>query len=176
MRQFLRAGFRRSALCAIATVSLLSFHSTHLPPALAQSAPAARSGAVSIRTPDFDETIRWYQNNLGFRLIASRNLVPGRSAVLERNGSFLEVTEADHPMPPGGEVPGVTPVPVITLLVPDVDEEVERLRARGVEILQPPQDELGGSYRTAQIRDNGRHRIELREPLGSLGSFHAEGR
>ncbi len=58
----------------------------------------------------------------------------------------------------------VTPMPVISLLVPAVDEEVARLRKAGVEVLQNPEDELDGRYRTAQIRGNGRHRIELPNP------------
>ena len=45
----------------------------------------------------------------------------------------------------------------------------------GVDILQPPQDDLDGTYRTAQIRDNGRHRIELREPLDESGAVPSHG-
>jgi hypothetical protein len=44
-----------------------------------------------------------------------------------------------------------------------------------VEVLQNPEDELDGRFRTAQIRDNGRHRIELREPIDENG-FNAMGR
>jgi hypothetical protein len=61
------------------------------------------------------------------------------------------------------------------VLVPDVDKEIERLRKAGVEVLQNPEDELDGRFRTAQIRDNGRHRIELREPIDENG-FNAMGR
>jgi predicted enzyme related to lactoylglutathione lyase len=65
---------------------------------------------------------------------------------------------------------------VISLLVPDVDQEVARLQAAGVDILQAPEDELEGHSRMAQIRDNGRHRIELREPLREPGAFNLSGR
>ena len=100
-------------------------------------------------------------------------------AVLERAGFLLEVAEADHPMPtigtPDAQATGaVTRVPVVSILVHDVDREVRRLRSEGVEILEEPQDDLEGDYRVAHIRDNGRHRIELREPLGA--SFNAMGR
>jgi hypothetical protein len=67
-------------------------------------------------------------------------------------------------------------VPVISLLVPDVDQEIEELRKQGVEVLQEPQDDLDGRYRAAQIRDNGRHRIELREPIDESGGFNPAGR
>jgi catechol 2,3-dioxygenase-like lactoylglutathione lyase family enzyme len=144
-----------------------------------QSAPASRPSSAAIRTPDFDEAVRWYQDKLGFRLLSTRTLVQERVATLERGSFLLEIAEADHPMPaaerPDIDVTGATRFPVVSLLVPDVDEEVARLRHQGVEILEDPQDELEGGYRVAQIRDNGRHRIELREPLGNE-VFHGEGR
>jgi hypothetical protein len=117
---------------------------------------------------------------LGFRLLGSQSLVPGRQAVLERSGFLLEITEVDHVLeadrdPHATGNVAVTPLPVISFLVPDVDKEIQRLRKAGVEILQNPEDELDGRYRTAQIRDNGRHRIELREPVDENG-FNAMGR
>ncbi|WP_160195484.1 VOC family protein [Microvirga sp. BSC39] len=146
-------------------------------PAAADTEP--RPSSASIRTPDFDESVRWYQDKLGFRLLGSQSLVPGRKAVLERSGFLLEVSEADHILPQEPDSTAsvqVTPVPVVSLLVPDVDREVRRLDEADVDILQPPQDDLDGTYRTAQIRDNGRHRIELREPLDDPSRFHPMGR
>jgi catechol 2,3-dioxygenase-like lactoylglutathione lyase family enzyme len=167
-------------LGALALFPLLGASLLALAPNVAQGASVARLGATSIRTPDFDEAVRWYQDKLGFRLLSTRSGVHERTALLDRGGFLLEVTEADHPMPPvpnpDPQTTAATSVPVITFLVPDVDEEVSRLKARGVDILEEPKDELQGEYRTAQIRDNGRHRIELREPLGSRGSFNPDGR
>ncbi|MBB4040037.1 catechol 2,3-dioxygenase-like lactoylglutathione lyase family enzyme [Microvirga flocculans] len=143
------------------------------------AASEPRSGTASIRTPDFDETVAWYEGKLGFRLLGSRNAGPGRRAVLERSGFLLEINEADHILQPDSDTTAgiaATKVPVVTLLVSDVDREVARLGKAGVDILQPPQDELDGTYRTAQIRDNGRHRIELREPLDDPARFHPQGR
>ena len=168
------------SLLAVFLVLGAAVQITGCPPAWAQSASSARSSSASIRTPDFEESVRWYQEMLGFRLIGSQSLVPGRQAVLERSGFLLEITEVDHVLQPDrdpnatGNV-AVTPLPVISFLVPDVDKEVQRLRKAGVEILQNPEDELDGRYRTAQIRDNGRHRIELREPVDENG-FNAMGR
>lgn len=144
----------------------------------AQAASTARPSSTSIRTPDFDESVQWYQDKLGFRLLASKSFVPGRQAVLERSGFLLEINETDHIVqqePDATAAIQVTKSPVISLLVPDVDQEVARLSKMGVEILQPPEDELEGSYRVAQIRDNGRHRIELREPLDPT-NFNPVGR
>ena len=148
---------------------------------MGQTPSAPHPSSTSIRTPDFDESLRWYQDKLGFRLIGSQSFVQGRTAVLERSGFLLELTEVDHILPEAqassgsGEV-RVTRTPVISLLVPDVDKEIQRLRKAGVEVLQDPQDELDGRYRTAQIRDNGRHRIELREPTDDYGTFNPSGR
>jgi catechol 2,3-dioxygenase-like lactoylglutathione lyase family enzyme len=151
---------------------------------LAVLSPAAadtqsRPSSASIRTPDFDESVSWYQEKLGFRLLGSQSLVAGRKAVLERSGFLLEIAEADHVLQHEPEATGavqVTRAPVVSLLVPDVDREVRRLDGAGVDILQPPQDQLDEAYRTAQIRDNGRHRIELREPLDDPARFNPMGR
>ncbi len=166
---------------AIMVLSLPVLLMNAAPYALAQSSSERRPSSVSIRTPDFDESVKWYQDKLGFRLIATQSFVQGRTAVLERAGALIEITEVDHvlaapqePHATGGVA--VTPVPVISLIVPDVDEEVERLSKAGVDILQMPQDDIEGTYRTAQIRDNGRHRIELREPLDETGGFNPTGR
>ncbi|MBA1158506.1 VOC family protein [Microvirga mediterraneensis] len=172
----------RSLRCILAGLGLLlaALVISDLSSAQAQSAATSRPSSTSIRTPDFDETLSWYQDKLGFRLIGSENFVQGRRAVLERSGFLLEVTEVDHllqqdqdPDATGGVA--VTRLPVISLIVPDVDKEVSRLRKAGVDILQAPEDELDGRFRTAQIRDNGRHRIELREPIDENG-FNAMGR
>lgn len=177
----LRRGIPNVFAMVVVAVAALMAWSNPSSQAWAQSSAQPRPSSVSIRTPDFDESLRWYQDILGFRLITTQNFVQGRQAVLERSGSLLEVTEADHvladaqdPHATGGFP--VTAVPLISLLVSDVDEEVTRLRKAGVEILQEPQDQLDGRYRTAEIRDNGRHRIELREPLDEGGGFNPLGR
>ena len=148
-----------------------------LSPAEAASEP--RPSSAAIRTPDFDESVAWYQEKLGFRLIGSQSLVPGRRAVLERSGFLLEINETDHVLqqePDATAAVQATRSPVVSLLVPDVDQEVARLSKAGVDVLQSPEDDLDGTYRTAQIRDNGRHRIELREPLDDPSQFHPMGR
>ena len=158
-----------AACCSLAALS----------PAHAASEP--RPSSASIRTPDFDESVQWYQDRLGFRLIGSQSLVSGRKAVLERSGFLLQIIDADHVLQPvpDPQTPAAVQVsraPIVRLLVPDVDREVDRLAKAGVDILQPPEDDLEGSFRTAQIRDNGRHRIELREPLDDPAQYNWMGR
>ncbi|HZW48450.1 MAG TPA: VOC family protein [Microvirga sp.] len=175
------SSLRRSILVGLAILPAATFLLTGSSSAWAQPPSAPRARSTSIRTQDFDESVRWYQDRLGFRLIGAENFVQGRTAVLERSGFLLEITEVDHLLqetrdPHAAGIGEVTRLPVISLLVPDVDEEVARLRKAGVEVLQDPQDELDGRYRTAQIRDNGRHRIELREPIDEGGGFNPMGR
>ena len=176
MRRALWSGWQQSLPGMFLIAFLVAFA-----PLAAGAAPATRPSSGSIRTPDFDESLRWYQDKLNFRLISEKSFVPGRTAVLERSGFLIEIAEADHapvqPQDPAatGAIE-VTRAPVVSLLVPDVDQEVARLQEAGVDILQAPEDDLDGHYRTAQIRDNGRHRIELREPLGSPRAFNPEGR
>ena len=59
----------------------------------------------------------------------------------------------------------------LTLLVDDVDREVEALQAKGVEIVSEPRDELTSRFRVSRIYDEGHRVVELREPLGS-GEAH----
>ena len=175
-RSFLSIGRRilpRAFLVAQLALSGLALTTT------AYAASEPRPSSASIRTPDFDESVQWYQDNLGFRLIGSQSLVPGRRAVLERSGFLLEINEVDHvlqPEPDSTAAVQPTRAPVVSIIVPDVDREVARLRRAGVDILQLPEDELDGTYRTAQIQDNGRHRIELREPLDQAAGLNAGGR
>ncbi|MFL5195208.1 MAG: VOC family protein [Microvirga sp.] len=168
----------RHILQALALLFIGAFLFSTGPSVQAQSASTPRPSSASIRTPDFDESVQWYQDKLGFRLLGSQSLVPGRRAVMERSGFLLEINEADHILPAEPDTTAtvqVTKAPVVSVLVPDVDKEIERLRKAGVEVLQNPEDELDGRFRTAQIRDNGRHRIELREPIDENG-FNAMGR
>jgi catechol 2,3-dioxygenase-like lactoylglutathione lyase family enzyme len=169
-RRLLRAGLVASLLAACLGLASPG-------PARAASEPTPTSAAI--RTPDFDESVRWYRNTLGFRLIGSQSLVPGRKAVLEKSGFLLEINETDHVLPQDPDATAAvraTGAPVISLIVPDVDKEVARLSEMGVDILQPPEDQLEDTYRVAQIRDNGRHRIELREPLDDPARFNPMGR
>jgi catechol 2,3-dioxygenase-like lactoylglutathione lyase family enzyme len=144
-----------------------------------EAASEPRASSAAIRTPDFDSSVQWYRDTLGFRLIGSQSLVPGRRAVLEKSGFLLEINETDRILPQEPDATAAvqaTTAPVISLIVPDVDGEVARLSGMGVDVLQPPEDELEGTYRVAQIRDNGRHRIELREPLDDPARFNPTGR
>jgi catechol 2,3-dioxygenase-like lactoylglutathione lyase family enzyme len=164
---------------ASAFLLLAGFAAAPLAPASAfLSAPATTSGMTSaaIRTADVDETLLWYRDVLGFRVIADRNLVAGRAVVLERRGMLLEIAETTDPVEPQTAAvrdPDTTAAiagHAVSLLVDDVDREVERLRGRGVTVFSEPDDDLEGRFRTAWVTDRDRRIVELREPLsGSTG-------
>jgi catechol 2,3-dioxygenase-like lactoylglutathione lyase family enzyme len=170
---------RRGFLAGMATLSILAA-SGLAGPASAEDTAARRSSSAIIRTLDLDPTVQWYQDHLGFRRVSVDSQVQARRVVLERQGFLLEVSEDEKATPQTStadvETTSATGEPVISLLVPDVDREVARLRKSGVEIIQDPEDELDGSFRTALIADYGHRTVELREPLGSPGSFHPTGR
>ena len=142
-------------------------------PAWGAPAPAAATSSAALHAGDVDETVRWYRDMLGFRVIGDRTVVQGRSVVLERRGMLLEVVEAAESGRPltasagvqDPETTGSLAAPVVSLLVDDVDAEVERLRGLGVIVAAEPDDDLEGRFRTAWISDRDKRIVELREPL-----------
>jgi catechol 2,3-dioxygenase-like lactoylglutathione lyase family enzyme len=129
-----------------------------------------RTSSAAIETADVDKAVGWYRDNLGFRVAGERSTVHGRRVVLARESMLIEVAEHDAPVPRAmvtdvdttASLPGQS----LSLLVADVDAEIERLSTRGVTILAEPDDELDGRFRTGWIRDSEGRAIELREPLG----------
>jgi catechol 2,3-dioxygenase-like lactoylglutathione lyase family enzyme len=130
----------------------------------AAMAPQVKPSSALIKTADVAKTADWYRSVLGFQLISERTGVQGRSALLERRGTLLEVSEEDR------IAEGSDPV-ALTLLVDDVDREVDALQAKGVEVVSEPHDELSSRFRVSRIYDEGHRVVELREPLGS-GETH----
>ena len=125
-----------------------------------RTSPARPSSAV-VRTEDVEKTAAWYRDRLGFRVTSDRTTVQGRSVVVERNGALLEISEEDAAPQASEGQPG----PSVTLLVEDVDAEVERLRTGGVEILAEPRDDATAHFRVARILDGDGRRVKLREPI-----------
>ncbi|HEX2553828.1 MAG TPA: VOC family protein [Microvirga sp.] len=163
----------RAPRLASAFLLLATLAAGPLTSAPARSAPAPASGmsSAAIRSDDVDATVRWYRDTLGFRVIADRSLVAGRSVVLERRGMLLEIAESPEaaPMPRAAdrdpETTAAIAAPAVSVLVADVDREVERLRAAGASVYSEPDDDLDGRFRTAWVVDRDRRIVELREPL-----------
>ena len=159
-----------SAVTVLAFVGATALHpSSDAAFAEAATGPVTASiqtkpSSALIKTADVAKTAAWYRSVLGFQPISERTGVQGRSALLERRGTLLEISEEDR------IADGSDPV-ALTLLVDDVDREVEALQAKGVEIVSEPRDELTSRFRVSRIYDEGHRVVELREPLGS-GEAH----
>lgn len=149
------------------------------PAALAQQAPpddplaSARPHHVAIAVPNFDESVRWYTQKLGFRPLNARDYpsLGARGIFLERNGFMVELFARQgsrRAVPPPAAVPDdllTEGYKHVGFSVDDVDAAVSELRRRGVVIAGEPADvgELG--LRLAFIRDNNGNLIELGQPL-----------
>jgi catechol 2,3-dioxygenase-like lactoylglutathione lyase family enzyme len=133
-----------------------------------QPAPMA-SGARALQSADLEGTASWYRDNLGFRVISDRSTVRGRLLVLERRGVLVEVAEAEAEAErklgqDDVETTASVAGPAVTLLVSDVDAQVDTLRGRNVVVIDEPHDDFDGRFRTAWIRDADGRIVELREP------------
>jgi catechol 2,3-dioxygenase-like lactoylglutathione lyase family enzyme len=133
-----------------------------------------RADHVAIRVPDYDETISFYTNKLGFQLGAEwtlRDAVPGLRLAYVRLGAFMiEVIGDAEPAP----VPATVDIGAhlsrsgyihLCLRVEDLDGTLAELEARGVEILAEPFDVEPIGQRLALIKDNSGNVIELAQAL-----------
>lgn len=129
---------------------------------------------VAISVPDFEETIRWYQEKLGFRNVIRREEfsdISTQAANLELNGFQIEIFTRDkstRSKPPTVAVPDdllIQGVKHIAFLVDDLDAVVAELKRRGVQLVDEPTrvDTLG--LRLCFIRDNNGNLIELGQEL-----------
>jgi Glyoxalase/Bleomycin resistance protein/Dioxygenase superfamily len=97
----------------------------------------------------------WYRDMLGFRIIRA----PTRawpSAVLERRGFLLELGDAAARRDEDNR-------PAILVQIEDVDQLVSKLEAAGGVVEHGPEDEVGGKYRSAFVRDASGVLVKLRE-------------
>ncbi|MGD1861956.1 MAG: VOC family protein [Leptolyngbyaceae cyanobacterium] len=138
---------------------------------LVASAPLATMQAehVMIATSDYEETLAWYQKNLGFR-IKHEWTVPEfpnlQLAYLEKNDFIIEVVASpDTPSPnPPEEFAARLQQPGIghfAFLVDDVDAIVVALEAKGVEMILPPTSFPDSGRRVSFIADNNGYLIEF---------------
>lgn len=109
---------------------------------------------VTIQVRDWDAAVDWYQEVLGFRVLALEE--DDRFCMLETGGALLGLA-SDHPehaastsenrLSPGFQVQ-------------DLDAALERLRAAGVRV-DPVIDGEGEGYRLARIWDPEGNRLHL---------------
>lgn len=132
-----------------------------------------RAEHVMIATPDYNGTIDWYRQKLGFR-VKHEWTVPEfpdlQLAYLEKNGFIVEVIASpDTPkakMPEDfiarQQQPGIGH---FAFLVDDVDAVTSALEAEGVKVVLPPTSFPDSGRRIAFVEDNNGYLIEFLKEL-----------
>ncbi|MEM6521179.1 MAG: VOC family protein [Cyanobacteria bacterium P01_C01_bin.70] len=132
-----------------------------------------RAEHVMIATADYDGTLTWYQDTLGFR-IKHEWTVPEfpdlQLAYLEKNGFIVEVVASPNTEIPAApenfadrlQQPGIGH---FAFLVDDVDMTTDALETKGVEIVVPPTSFPDSGRRLSFIQDNNGYLIEFLEEL-----------
>jgi methylmalonyl-CoA/ethylmalonyl-CoA epimerase len=124
---------------------------------------------VAISVPNFEETIQWYEEKLGFNLVIRREFsaISTQAANLELNGFQIEIfarANSTRPQPTAVAVPDdlfVQGVKHIALLVDNLDAAVAELKRRNVQLLDEPTRVEALGLRLCFIRDNNGNLIEL---------------
>ncbi len=127
-----------------------------------------RPNQISLIVPDVEETLRWYEETLGFiRLSVVAQEGRPAHALLVRSSNVLELIEGGGSLGPArasfaGSTVTISRIP---LILDDVDGEIEQLRERGVEIVREPRVSSKGSMRVGVVRDLNGRTIEVQQPL-----------
>src|ERR1041385_5808318 len=91
---------------------------------------------VALRVADFDATLRFYIDGLGFRKAVEWGEAPRRACMLDTgDGNYLEIFERD-PVP--GGVPSEGAILHFCFRAEDCEAAVERARAAGAEVTMEP--------------------------------------
>jgi len=124
----------------------------------------------TISVADISETVKWYTEKLGFRLIKQfqKKEMNAEIAFMELNGFYIEIFHLpeSEPLPEFSKNPlkslAVQGLKYFAFGVDCLDDAVEELRQRGVQFLVGPA--LGASsHKYALFQDNNGVAIELFE-------------
>jgi catechol 2,3-dioxygenase-like lactoylglutathione lyase family enzyme/quinol monooxygenase YgiN len=131
---------------------------------------------VALRVGDYDKSLAFYTDKLGFELVKEWTLgdaLPGvRFAYVRLGGFEIELIGDGQPVPAAeqddlGDHLGRSGYIHLCLRVADLDKSVEELRGRGVTIFAEPfvVDPIG--QRLAMIKDNSGNVIELAQAVSA---------
>ncbi|MEM9534401.1 MAG: VOC family protein [Cyanobacteria bacterium P01_E01_bin.45] len=132
-----------------------------------------RAEHVMLATNDYNETLDWYQEQLGFRIKHEWTVseFPDLElAYLEKNGFIIEVVASpqtsDLKTPDDFaerlQQPGIGH---FAFFVDDVDAAIASLEAQGIQPVLPPTSFPNSGRRVAFFEDNNGHLIEFLEEL-----------
>lgn len=167
-------GFKKKLLAALAIGAALAAPAVAIsvrlqPDSLAQM----QAEHVMLATANYDETLVWYQENLGFR-IKHEWTVPEfpdlQLAYLEKNGFIIEIVASPNTpeIKSAGDFSERLQQPGIrhfAFLVEDVDAAIATLETKGVEIVLSPTSFPDSGRRVAFFEDNNGNLIEFLEEL-----------
>lgn len=131
---------------------------------------------VALRVPDFEESVQWYKDNLGFTELVRWQAPPYidpelEFAYLELNGFQLELAGGGNPTrsvsSPNDIIEGYSYQDYrhICLKVDDMDATVAELNQRGIELFAGPFVNETLNRKFGHIKDNNDFWIELVEYL-----------
>ncbi len=105
---------------------------------------------VAIRVRDFDRSVQFYQNVLGFRMRVSWGQAPKRAIMLDTgDGNYLEIFERPDQAPATEE----GQILHLCFRCRDVDGIIERVRQAGAEVTVEPKDvQLGDNPGPVPVR------------------------
>jgi catechol 2,3-dioxygenase-like lactoylglutathione lyase family enzyme len=124
---------------------------------------------LSMTVADVAETVRWYEDKLGFVQVAGiQRDNEAAHALLVRDANFIELIDGGGSNGPvlisRDGLPAIT-VGRLPLLLDDVDGEISSLREQGVEVIAEPRNAERRSMRVGLIRDINGRTVELRQPF-----------
>lgn len=137
-----------------------------------------RAEHVMISTANYDETIAWYTEKLGFEIVQEWTVPEFEGvqlAYIELNGFIIEVVSTPEAFQEE-KIPGDLATALgdrgyghLAFLAADVDAVAEELEARGVALIVPPTSFPDAGRRLIFIQDNNGNYIEFLTPLSAYG-------
>lgn len=121
---------------------------------------------IGTTSRDLDQTIGFYCNLLGFRLVLRKPQASGELAFLDAGGGMLEIFAPARDIAPARDVPSnEAGMRHLTLAVTSVDEMIAQLEAAGVETVERPRNANNTELikRVAFVRDPDGVMVELIE-------------
>lgn len=133
---------------------------------------AMRMDHTALRVPNFEETVRWYKEKLGFRELVRWKAPPYvdpdlQFAYLELNGAVIEIAgggNASRSLPELRDIKDTFRTQGyihVCLRVDDIEAATAELRRRGVEVFAGPNTNSSLNRKFIHFKDNNGFDVEI---------------